>query len=129
MPTDFTGTATWRDTITGPANGDKVTGPSVTDMGVLLADRTMWLFGHVVPFYSSVNLAIAATTELITLVEFPAFVPDAIVLDRDSTLTATMTLPAMVVDVDTTITLCVFDETDTLVASGVPTYVPGSGDT
>jgi hypothetical protein len=43
MPTDFSGDPVWHDMITGPANTDEVTGPSVTDMGVLAADRTQFL--------------------------------------------------------------------------------------
>ncbi|KKK88823.1 hypothetical protein LCGC14_2739280 [marine sediment metagenome] len=44
MPFDFTGTATWRALISGPADTEAVTGISVTDMGVLLADRTLFLY-------------------------------------------------------------------------------------
>lgn len=129
MPVDFTGSPVWHDTIVGPANGDKVTGPSVSDMGVLLADRTMWLFGHVVPFYSSADLAVPLTTELITAVDFATIFSDSLVLERDSTVIATMVMPAMIVDVDTTLSLCVYDEANVFVAEGVPTYVPGAGDT
>lgn len=46
MPVSFTGSDNWETDITGPANGDDDDGPSVADMGVLLANRTMYLFNR-----------------------------------------------------------------------------------
>lgn len=43
MPTDFSGDPVWHGMVTGPANTDDATGGTVSDMGVLLADRTQWL--------------------------------------------------------------------------------------
>jgi hypothetical protein len=51
MPVNFTGVDTWRATITAPANGDTVTGPSVADMGELLADRTLYLYNRLISGY------------------------------------------------------------------------------
>jgi hypothetical protein len=61
MTTDFTGTATWRATISGPADGEPRTGDSVSDMGVLLADRTMWLKDALVGRLEVVEFARAAS--------------------------------------------------------------------
>lgn len=46
MSTPFTGIPVWRTVITGPGAGDLASPQSVTDMGVLLADRTQYLLAN-----------------------------------------------------------------------------------
>lgn len=48
MTTDFTGDDTWHATISGPADLEPMTGLSASDMGLLLADRTVWLKNRLV---------------------------------------------------------------------------------
>lgn len=69
MTTDFTGDDTWHETITGPADLEAMTGDSVSDMGVLLADRTIWLKNRVAGRYivmaeSQVTADVPGTTLL-----------------------------------------------------------------
>jgi hypothetical protein len=47
MGTDFTGTDAWVGTLTGPANTNDLSAESCTDMGVQLANRTMWLSARI----------------------------------------------------------------------------------
>lgn len=54
--TDFTGSDTWRTTITGPSTAEAVTAASVCDMGVLQADREVWLYNRVVGRSTAVEI-------------------------------------------------------------------------
>jgi len=57
MPFPFTGSPIWHATHTGPANGDPADGPSVTDMGVTLADNIQYLAAQV-PINGNISIPI-----------------------------------------------------------------------
>lgn len=113
MPTNFTGTPQWRETITGPANVDDVTGPSVSDMGVLVADRGQWQKQGTIGYYdertTSINVS-GATQDF-------ALYTNQIVLTVDSSrVLVTLTLPlCTVVDGNVDVELCLFDAADVFV--------------
>lgn len=97
MPLDFTGSPVWEDTITGPANGETVTGESVTDMGLLLANRTKWLAsGHISMFSDSNDGGLTNYNGGDTLDLSAAGVE--LILASNSIVHATMLLPFMTCD-------------------------------
>jgi hypothetical protein len=62
MAFDFTGTAVWRALISGPSPGADADAISVTDMGVLLADRTLYLYDR---FEEAMFIASVWTEEIL----------------------------------------------------------------
>lgn len=113
MPLPFTGTPEWRETIAGPANTDDVTGPSVSDMGVLLADRGQWqkqgTIGHKDTKQQSYDVSGGTG--------FQAFYTDRIALDvAQSRVLVTQVLPRVeITDGDVTVEPVLFDESGDVV--------------
>lgn len=71
MTTDFTGSDAWHTTISGPATAQAVTAPSVCDMGLLVADRTIWLKNRIIGNLKQIELSIlrsSSYTEVLNLV-------------------------------------------------------------
>lgn len=113
MPTNFTGSPEWRETIAGPANSDEITGPSVSDMGVLLADRGQWQKQGTIGYYDekTATVNVSGGTG-----EHPLYTAQMALDVATSRVLVTQSLPAcFVTDGDVTVELCLFDESDVLV--------------
>lgn len=62
---DYTGDNVWRETITGPDNGDALTGAAINDPSVLMADRTRFLL-NVTPVLKVATATLADTVTATT---------------------------------------------------------------
>jgi hypothetical protein len=113
MPTNFTGTPTWRETIAGPANADEVTGPSVSDMGVLLSDRGQWQKQGTIGYADerTNGFSVSATTD-----DTPIYTSRFELEVALSRVLVTQSLPRVLVeDGDCTVEPVLYDDTDTIV--------------
>lgn len=88
MTTDFTGSDTWHAVISGPSTATPVTAASVCDMGVLEADRSMWLKNRLVGCGQILSAPFVGATTML-----------GSVIDLKTTTTYT-TIPGMTLDLD-----------------------------
>lgn len=99
MPFTFSGTPVWHDMIDGPANTEDVTGPSVTDMGVLLADRTLYMAQEQISLFASNKPVVAQSYTALVPIDLTDYIAVPIFLDRDARVLVNAAMPGL--DTDT----------------------------
>jgi hypothetical protein len=120
MPVDIFPDDVWHEVLIGPANTDKVTGPSVSDPLKLVGDNLLWLKNRIISFGHEKKLVSAIFTEDVGAHDFTSMIDgQRITLEKPSLVLAVMHLPMVTIDrADTELSLAAYDNADTFEALG-----------
>lgn len=118
MPVDFTGDDVWEDTITGPSNADPATGLSVSDMGVLLANRTRYLYNRLLSnIFGETDTDLSEDTAT-SVYQQSALETIDITIAVEATIVAMLTARVTADSNGAKIRLTLWDDGPTLIATG-----------